>query len=220
MDLGQQGFLAVGFQGLNNARLTWVGSESLINDDLLKWTFQERNVLKLQFVQHYKNENPEYVDNKLYRIKDQVIYTIGVSEFANDKWIPYEIKGEDDTLQLAFKMLDPYQRVNLQPLGPGSSKEDGDLTEDTYIYYANFTIPDQHGIFTFELDYKRSGLSYIVDKRVVTVRHLANDEYKRSWDIPNSWLYVASAALVVLGWFLFVVNFLYVGNTDATKKNV
>lgn len=217
---GQQGFLAVGFQGLNNARLTWVGSESLINDDLLKWTFQERNVLKLQFVQHYKNENPEFVDNKLYRIKDQVIYTVGVSEFSNDKWIPYEIKDEDDTLQLAFKMLDPYQRVNLQPLGPGSSKEDGDLTEDTYIYYANFTVPDQHGIFTFELDYKRSGLSYIVDKRVVTVRHLANDEYKRSWDIPNSWLYVASAALVVLGWFLFVVNFLYVGNTNTTKKNV
>ncbi|CUM57417.1 uncharacterized protein AC631_02761 [Debaryomyces fabryi] len=216
---GQQGFLAVGFQGFNNARLTWVGSESLINDDLLKWTFQEKNVLKLQFVQHYKSENPEFIDNKLYRIKDQVIYTVGVSEFANDKWIPYEIKDEEDNLQLAFKMLDPYQRVNLQPLGPGSSKEDGNL-EDLYIYYANFTVPDQHGIFTFDLDYKRSGLSYIVDKRVVTVRHLANDEYKRSWDIPNSWLYVASAVLVVLGWFLFVVNFLYVGNTNTTKKNV
>lgn len=217
---GEQGFLAVGFQALNNARLTWVGSESLINEELLKWTFQEKNVLKLQFVQHINEARPDLPDNTLYRIKDQIIYTIGVSEFANDKWVPYEIQNEDDTLQVAFKMLDPYQRVNLQPLGVGSSVEDDGKVEDTYLYYANFTVPDQHGIFTLDLDYKRSGLSYIIDKKVVTVRHLANDEYKRSWDIPNSWLYVASAALVVLGWFVFVVNFLYIGNTNTTKKNV
>lgn len=216
---GEQGFLAVGFQALNNARVSWVGSESLLNDEVASWTFQEKNVLKLQFVQHMQNDKPELQDSTLYRIKDQVVYTIGVSEYVDNKWVPYVVSDDDDQLQIAFKMLDPYQRLNLQPLGPGMSKEDG-AEEDLYIYYANFTIPDQHGIFTFDLDYRRAGLSYLNDKRIVSVRHLANDEYKRSWEIPNAWFYVASAILVVIAWLAFVVNFLYIGNTNITKKNV
>ena len=73
---------------------------------------------------------------------------------------------------------------------------------------------------TFELDYKRPGLSYLVDKRVVTVRHLANDEFKRSWDISNSWLYVASAVFVIIAWFVFVVSYIYIGKSNYSKKNV
>ena len=76
-------------------------------------------------------------------------------------------------------------------------------------------------MFTFELDYKYSGYSYLHDAKVVTVRHLANDEYKRLWEISNSWMYVASALLVVVAWFLFVVNYIYVGTpTTPSKKNV
>ncbi|KAK6460402.1 oligosaccharyl transferase beta subunit precursor [Scheffersomyces coipomensis] len=217
---GSQGFAAVGFQALNNARLVWVGSESLITDDLINWTFQKKHVLKLQFVQHYKNDEPENPNHTLYRIKDQTIYTVGVSELSEDgKWIPFEVTNDEDQLQLSFKMLDPYQRLNLLPLGPAASIEGGsDL--DTYVYYTNFTLPDHHGMFTFELDYKRVGLSFLEDKKIVTVRHLANDEFKRSWDITNSWLYIASAALVIVAWFLFVVNYIYISKTDDEKKNI
>ncbi|CAH2350893.1 dolichyl-diphosphooligosaccharide--protein glycosyltransferase subunit Wbp1p [[Candida] railenensis] len=218
--LGKQGFAAVGVQALNNARLAWVGSESLVDEELLKWNFKAKGVLKLQFTQHHKHDEPQFANNNtLYRIMDQVIYTVGVSELKEGKWTTYEVKDEDDQLQLSFKMLDPYQRLNLEPLGPASSSEE-DSELDTFVYFTNFTLPDHHGMFTFELDYKRSGLSYLLDKRIVAVRHLANDEYKRSWEITNAWVYIASAAAVVLTWFLFVINFIYVGNIDYSKKNI
>lgn len=214
--VGQQGFLAVGVQALNNARLAWIGSESLLDEELLKWNFQQKGALKLQFVSHIKEDVPQVTNSTLYRIKDQVIYTIGVSEYKNGEYIPFEVTNEDEALQLSFKMLDPYQRLNLQPLGPVSSIEDGPL--DTFAYYVNFTLPDHHGMFTFELDYKRTGLSYLLDKKIVAVRHLANDEYKRSWDITNAWVYIASAGAVAVAWFLFVVNFIYIGNVNYDKK--
>ncbi|KAI3405392.2 WBP1 [Candida oxycetoniae] len=193
---GEQGYLAVGFQALNNARLVWIGSESLLADDaLFKWCFQETGVIKLQFVQHMKADEPEKINPHLYKIKDEAIYTIGVSELVDGKWVPFEVTEEEDQFQLSFKMLDPYQRLNLKPLGPVSTSSENKSALDAYAYHISFTVPDHHGMFTFELDYKRHGLSYILDKKVVTVRHLANDEFKRSWDISNSWLYLASTAL-------------------------
>lgn len=212
---GEQGFLAVALQSLNNARVSWVGSTDLLVDDLIQWTFQEKGVLKLQFVEHIKADEPELPDREMYRIKDQVIYTIGISEYKNKKWIPFE----QNDVQVSFKMLDPYQRLNMKSLGPASSLENSDV-KDTQVYSVNFTIPDHHGMFTFELDYKRHGLSYLVDKRVVAVRHLANDEYKRSWDITNSWLYMASASLVTLSWLVFVVLYIFMRKVDVTKKNI
>lgn len=216
--MGEHNYLMVTLQALNNARLTWMGSSELFTEEVKDYAFSRKNVVKLQFVQHYKNDEPQSINKTLYRIKDQVIYTIGVSELVDNEWKPFVVKNDEDQLQLSFKMLDPYQRLNLEPLGEASSTEDGPL--DCFVYYANFTVPDQHGMFTFELDYKRPGLSYLLDKKVVAVRHLANDEYKRSWDIPNSWFYVISAVFVVIGWFLFVVNFLYIGKTNTEKKNI
>ncbi|RCK56606.1 Dolichyl-diphosphooligosaccharide--protein glycosyltransferase subunit WBP1 [Candida viswanathii] len=217
---GQQGYLAVGFQALNNARLVWLGSSSLLAvPELYQWCFQRQGKLKLQFVQHVKANEPDRPDPQLYRIKDQAIYTIGVSELVDGEWVPFKVESDEDQLQLSFKMLDPYQRLNLRPLGEVSSNEADASQLDTYAYYANFTVPDHHGMFTFELDYKRVGLSYLSDKRVVTVRHLANDEFKRSWDITNSWLYVASTAFVIVAWFIFVVSYIYVGKPNTAKKN-
>lgn len=217
---GQQGFVAAGFQALNNARLAWVGAEALLNDELLLWVFQKKGVLKLQYAQHYKADDPSVGsenNNTLYRIKDQVIYVAGVSELVDGKWVPFDTGNPENRLQLSFKMLDPYQRLTLKLLGPTASQAEQAI--DSSAFFANFTVPDQHGMFTFELDYKRTGLSYILDKRIVAIRHLANDEYKRSWDISNSWMYVASAGIVVVAWFLFLVNFIYIGNVDQQKKN-
>lgn len=213
--VGEQGFLAAAAQGLNSARGAWFGSLDLLNDDIISWVFQERGVLKLQFVEHYKTEKPN-VRKTLYRVGDEVYYTIGLSEYKNGDWVPFVPQGDDQVVQLAFKMLDPYQRLNLTLLGPGASEENG--KNDLSIFYAQFKIPDHHGMFTFELDYKRQGLTFIEDKRVVTVRHLANDEYRRSWDITNSWLYVASASAVIVAWFFFVANFLFLGSPTSAAK--
>lgn len=207
--VGEQGFLAAAFQGLNNARGIWLGSLDLITESLVQWVFQETGVLKLQFVEHYKTDEPGVSNRTLYRIKDEVYYTAGISELQNGEWVPYVPSTEDNVVQLAFKMLDPYQRLNLTLLGPGTSIENGKA--DLSIFFVEFTIPDHHGMFTFELDYKREGLSFLEDKRIVAVRHLANDEFKRSWDISNSWLYLASTLCVVVAWFFFVANFLFLG---------
>lgn len=216
---GEQGFLAVGFQALNNARAAWIGSIDLATPELLTWVFQEGKVLKLQFTEHHKTDEPEVENRSLYRIKDDASYSVGVSELKNDVWVPYTPASEDDVLQLSFKMLDPYQRLNLSLVGPISSTKNGPL--DTNVFAVNFTLPDHHGMFTFELDYKREGLSFLSDKKVVAVRHLANDEYKRSWDIPNAWVYIASASAVVISWLLFVLSFLFLGEEKtkyATEK--
>ena len=109
--------------------------------DLYKWCFQKQGKLKLQFVQHVKEIEPTKPNPQLYRIKDQAIYTIGVSELVDDKWVPFKVENDDDQLQLSFKMLDPYQRLNLRPLGEVSSNESDSTQLDTYAYYANFTIP-------------------------------------------------------------------------------
>lgn len=212
---GEQGFLAVGVQALNNARAAWLGSLDLVTPELVSWVFQERKVLKLQFTEHHKLDEPEVENRSLYRIKDEASYSVGVSELQNDKWVPYSPASEDDVLQLSFKMLDPYQRLNLSLVGPISSTGNGPV--DTNVFAVNFTLPDHHGMFTFELDYMREGLSYLSDKKVVAVRHLANDEYKRSWDIPNAWVYITSAAAVVIAWLLFVMSFLFLGE-DKPKK--
>lgn len=216
--VGEQGFLAAAFQGLNNARGLWVGSIDLLAEELVQWVFQQSGVLKLQFAHHYKTDEPNVSNNTLYRIKDEVYYTIGVSELKNGKWVPFIPSRDDDVIQLSFKMLDPYQRLNLTLLGPGASREYGE--NDLSIFYVEFKLPDHHGMFTFDLDYKRDGLSFIEDKQIVAVRHLANDEFKRSWDISNSWLYVASAFFVVVAWFFFIVNFLFIGNEKPEVKTV
>lgn len=206
---GNQGFLGLAAQGLNSARVAWLGSEQLLLENLIQWVFQQKGVLKLQFVQHYKAEEPGIANRTLYRVKNDVVYTAGISEWKDGQWTPYVPQAEDDTVQVAFRMLDPYIRVNMTLLGPGASEENG--PDDLSIFYANFTTPDHHGMFTFDLDYKRPGLSFLSDKRVVTVRHLANDEYKRLWEITNAWLYVVSASAVVGAWFFFVANFLFLG---------
>lgn len=212
---GEQGFLAVGLQGLSNSRAAWVGSLDAITRELIKWVFQEKSVLKLQFTKHYKTSEPEVENRTLYRINDEVSYSVGVSELQNNNWVPYKPASEDDVLQLSFTMLDPYQRLNLTLVGPRSSTDNGPV--DMNVFSVDFTIPDHHGMFTFDFDYKREGLSFLVDKKVVAVRHLANDEYKRSWDITNAWVYIISASLVVIAWLLLVTNFLFLGDSSTTS---
>lgn len=208
---GTQGFVAAAVQGLNNARAAWVGLEQLVTPQLVQWVLGQRGVLRLQHVEHYKLDEPGVANRTMYRIRDKVTYVAGLSEYAGGKWVPYVPAG-DDVVQLAFKMLDPYQRLNMSVLGPAASTEDGPL--DMTLFHVDFAVPDHHGMYTFELDYKRAGYTYVEDRRVVTVRHLANDEYKRSWAITNSWLYVACAAIVLAVWMLFVAAFLHLGTPE------
>jgi oligosaccharyltransferase complex subunit beta len=97
-------------------------------------------------------------------------------------------------------MLSPFHRLTLTPLS---------TTANSTLYTTTFTCPDQHGIFTFRVNYKRPFLTSIDEKRTVTVRHFAHDEFPRSWTISGAWPWISGTAVVVAGWLLFVVGWLY-----------
>lgn len=210
---GNEGYFIVSFQGFNNARVSWSGISSIFFDgenfqenlveEIIQWTFQLKSVIKSTIFKHKRvdsstgEEIPFVDEDDYYKIKDEVYFEIGLTEydFKKQSWVPFTVP-KDDSIQLEFIMLDPYYRLNLNV----SSINEKDAT-----YCTTFKLPDQHGMFKFLVDYKRPGYSYITEESIVPVRHLANDEYPRSWEIPNSSVYMAGYAVVVIGWVIFVI---------------
>ena len=97
-------------------------------------------------------------------------------------------------------MLSPFHRLDLRPIS---------TTVNSTLYSTTFETPDQHGIFTFRVNYKRPFLTNIDVKREVTVRHFAHDEYPRSWQITAGWTWIAGIWVTVAGWLAFVGIWLY-----------
>lgn len=231
---GSQSYFAAGFQGLNNARAVWVGGDSILKNEYIddesiynaefaeevtKWVFQEKSVIKSSFVHHEPADNntqsfSSYTSGfSLYKVNQEVRYTIGFQQWVGEEWVPFVT----DDIQVEFVMLDPYYRLTLgEPI-----EVDSELGA---IYSITFKIPDQYGIFTFKTNYQRPGLSNVENKNVVTVRHTANDEWPRSWEITNSWIYLSSFVIVVFAWGLFVIFYLYTDNgkpfSETAKKFV
>ncbi|ONH64897.1 Dolichyl-diphosphooligosaccharide--protein glycosyltransferase subunit WBP1 [Cyberlindnera fabianii] len=214
--IGKQAYLAAGLQGLNNARAVWIGDEKLFTNsqieqnsgfvnDISQWVFQIKNVIRATSVSHSHVDGTTYEETP-YKIKDEVQYTIGFQQWDGSNWVPFFA----DDIQFEVKLLDPYHRLNLTLL---------ETTDDSAIYQATFPLPDKHGVFSFHTDYKRPGLSFVDEKVILSIRHLANDEYPRSWEITNSWVYITSAIVVFIGWFVFLLAFIYGKDSkDESKK--
>ncbi|SCU84188.1 LAFA_0D08680g1_1 [Lachancea sp. 'fantastica'] len=218
--IGSQGYLVASFQSLENSRLSWVGSLEFFSNknsasnehfiqELTKWTFDEKAVVKVVDSNHAHSSGLEYSDSP-YKIKDEVFYDVSLSEWDGTTWVPFITED----VQFELRMVDPYYRITMK------SKEESSPTFQTYTT-GNFNLPDHHGIFTFIVDYKRSGLSFFTDKDVKAIRHLANDEYPRSWVITNSWVYLTAIYAVIFTWVIFVALFLGVKksvNVPVEKK--
>lgn len=220
--VGSQGFLATGFQNLNNARVAWLGSVDFIKDEfygengkfaqeVAKWVFQEKNVVKSFNSAHFHADGTSY-DEVPYKIKDKVIYEVGFSEWNGEKWVPFIT----DDIQFELKMLDPYYRLTLKP-----SRQEG---EAQYYTTGEFNLPDHHGVFTFETDYKRDGYSFAVQRDVRPIRNLAHSEYARSWDISNAVVYLSSIFSVIFAWVIFIIFFITASpaaskSVNSNKKN-
>ncbi|GME79198.1 unnamed protein product [Ambrosiozyma monospora] len=131
---GDQGFRIVGFQGLNNARLTWVGSPAFFADganysedlvaDLVDFTLHVKGSIKTEFISHINVDTNE----TSYKVGDNAKFQIGLSHWNGEDWVPLNTLED---LQLEFIMLDPYYRLNL------TLESDG-------VYSTTFKIPDQH----------------------------------------------------------------------------
>lgn len=99
-------------------------------------------------------------------------------------------------------MLSPFQRLALSASPSAASI-------NSTIYTTTFTTPDQHGILAFKVNYKRPWLTSIEEKRQVTVRHFAHDEWPRSWAISGAWPWITGLWSVIGGFLAFVALWLY-----------
>ncbi|CAG8755114.1 1925_t:CDS:2, partial [Acaulospora morrowiae] len=205
--VGNEIGLISALQARNNARVTFVGSLDLFSDsffdysiqnpvssekfsksgnkdfarDLVKWTFQEKGVLRVTSRRHHKEGE---VNLFLLACSLSKTYTIEISEYDNDHWKAFN--GTD--VQFEAIMLDPYIRKNLTPL-PTSPEH------HARKFKAHIQLPDVYGVFTFKVNYKRPGYTYIVDTSVVAIRPFRHNEYPRF--ISAAYPYYTSAASMI-----------------------
>ncbi|CAG8588533.1 8604_t:CDS:2 [Diversispora eburnea] len=224
---GNQIGLVTALQARNNARITFVGSLEFFSDrffdspvhnvvtsekfpksgnedfamDLVKWTFQKKGVIKVISRHHNKEGETEQLET--YRIKDNITYTIEISEYVNDQWQAFN--GTD--VQFEAIMLDPYIRKTLTPTSSP------DLESRKFI--TNIQLPDVYGVFTFRVNYKRPGYSYIDDKSVVAIRPFRHNEYPRY--ISAAYPYYTVTASMIVSFLIFSIVWIF--NEDPSSKN-
>lgn len=179
------------------------------------WAFRETGIIRFRNIVHHKSDgsppdvilhekerpdlpislypDPEITRNSLvYRIKDEIIYSMLVEEFVGEKWQPF--KAND--MQMEFVMLDPYIRKTMK-------------CDEFGNFYAKFTAPDNYGIFKFRVLYRRVGYSVIHAETQVSIRPFKHNEYERF--ILSAYPYYASAFSATIAFFIFSILFLFSG---------
>jgi len=212
--IGSETTLIAAFQARNNARAVFSGSleffsnqffdqsvqvpsqassssvNKVLAEELTKWTFKERGVLRASNQRHHKVGESQ--PSSAYRIKDNITYSVEIEESVGGKWVPYVA----DDIQLEFVMLDPYVRLNL-------ARDDSKSS----TYSVTFTAPDVYGVFTFKLDYRRHGYTWLTLKDVIPLKPFRHNEYERF--IVAAYPYYASAFSSLIGLFVFSFLFLW-----------
>lgn len=122
--------------------------------------------------------------------------------------MPYTLPAAD-ALQLEFSMLSPFHRLDLKPLS---------VSDSAAVYGTTFTLPDQHGIFNFKINYKRPFMTYVEEKNTVSVRHIAHDEWPRSYVISGAWPWISGIGATVAGFVGFCAIWMYSKPIDAKTK--
>ncbi|KAF7546047.1 hypothetical protein G7Z17_g8697 [Cylindrodendrum hubeiense] len=231
---GKQLALVSVIQALNSARFTILGSAEMLEDKWLEvqvarpqerpqytsnrefwtsltaWTFKELGVLRVNSIEHHIVGDDE-INPGLYRVKNDVAYKISISEYAWRRWVPFTVP-QGDSLQLEFSMLSPFERRDLVA--------ESETHRET-IFTTNFTLPDQHGIFNFKINYKRPFLTSLEEKNTVSVRHMAHDEWPRSYVISGAWPWLSGIGVTVVGFVAFSALWMYsqpVKKTSAGAK--
>lgn len=135
---------------------------------------------------------PEVAPNNLvYRIKDDVVYSIDILEYTDGHWHGYNATD----IQLEFRMLDPYVRITLAPESEGH-------------YKGEFRIPDVYGIYKFRLFYRRPGYTVLESNTQVSIRPFRHNEFPRF--IQAAYPYYTTVFTALIGFILFVALFLFI----------
>ncbi|KAK4052275.1 oligosaccharyl transferase glycoprotein complex, beta subunit [Microbotryomycetes sp. JL221] len=217
---GQQAGLVSVFQLKNNARILFSGSKDLFGDelwdaqvsssdgatfpksgneqfvrDLTRWTFRQTGQLKSSTLRHSRAKDG--VTSKQYKVKDEIDVEIDISEWHQGRWQPFIASD----VQLELTMLDPHLRVTL---------ESNTTTSNSTIYKRRITLPDRHGVFTFKVDYKRQGYSFVTEQDVVSIVPPRHDEYDRF--ITGATPFYIGAMSVSVATLIFLFLFLGTGS--------
>lgn len=209
-------------QARNNARVIVSGSNEFFTDkafeaskqankyltnELLRWLFKEKSLLRYSQVGHRKLNHVDMsastdiatrTNFEGYTIMDDIEYKIKIEIYDDGKWTPYT--GDD--VQLEFVRIDPFVR---QTMRCGS--------DGTYI--AQFKVPDVYGVYKFQVDYKKDGLTYLFSSTQVSVRPLRHNEYERF--IYSAYPYYLSAFLMIA--YLYIFSFVYLYQQKEKHSN-
>ncbi|KAK9942408.1 hypothetical protein M0R45_008075 [Rubus argutus] len=201
-------------QARNNARVLISGSLSMFSDrffrsevqkagsadkheksaneqfltELSKWVFHERGHLKAVNVRHHKIDEAD--EPAIYRINDDVEYSVEIYEWHGKSWEPYVA----DDVQVQFYMMSPYVLKTLS-------------TDKKGHYFTAFKVPDVYGVFQFKVEYDRLGYTSVSLSKQIPVRPFRHNEYDRF--IPAAYPYYGAAFTMMTGFFIFTVVHLY-----------
>ncbi|KAJ3272650.1 hypothetical protein HDV01_005397 [Terramyces sp. JEL0728] len=204
--VGSDLVLVSAFQALNQARVVFTASSELFKDaypqnkdfvkELTAWVFQEKSVVKVKSKKHHRNGEAD--QHGIYRIKDDMVYELELLKLENGKYSPFTPADA----QFEAVMLDPYIRQTMKPKGNK--------------LVAEFRLPDHYGVFTFKVEYKRHGLTYLNINETVQIRPFRHDQYPRFLTVANP--YYVNVWSMFAAFFLFTAVVLYHRDTKKLKK--
>ncbi|KAI0504882.1 hypothetical protein KFK09_015836 [Dendrobium nobile] len=187
-------------QARNNARMLISGSLDLFSNrheksgneqfvtEISKWVFHERGHLKAVNVTHHRVA--ELAEPAMYRINDDLEYSIEIYEWSGSSWKPYVA----DDVQVQFYMMSPYVLKSLS-------------TDLKGLYFTSFKVPDVYGVFQFKVEYQRLGYTSLSLSKQIPVRPFRHNEYERF--IPAAFPYYGASFSTMAGFFIFTIVYLY-----------
>lgn len=170
--------------------------------NLLAWTLGMRGVLKTSNLRYESVDDSGDVRNE-FRVKDRIDVSIDVQVWDGFKkqWLPFQV----DDIQIEFVMLNPWVRTRLNYTG----NEKG-------TYSTSFVVPDQIGIYKFNIQYFRPGLTPLNVEKVVPIRPYLHNEYERF--IPMASPYYAASFSMLIGVFIMGIVLLFAEENPKQEK--
>lgn len=142
------------------------------------------------------------MDNEQFLVQ---VYEINLSEWRDDGWSPFCAAD----MQFEAVMLDPYIRHSLQAEPPSSGGNSCKLV-------SHFRLPDHYGVFTFKVDYKRHGYTWLEETDTVQVRPFRHDQYPRF--LSAAYPYYTSVFSLIGVWVVFSAVFIWNKQIVDTRK--
>lgn len=188
LDLFGNRFLRSGVQKAGSPIKHERSGNELFVTEISKWVFHERGHLKAVNVAHHKIG--EIGEPAMYRINDDLEYSVEIYEWSGTAWKPYEAND----VQVQFYMMSPYVLKTL------SSDKKG-------LYSTSFKVPDVYGVFQFKVEYQRLGYTSLSLSKQIPVRPFRHNEYERF--ITAAYPYYGASFSTMAGFFIFSIVYLY-----------